>query len=146
MFSLNNKILMAAATVGMLLTGGAATVANAQDNQMPPQGQGQQQQQYQQQGAQDPFGGQQQQVDISNEQLENFVEAEDAARQVQTEFQGQATDVTSPEEMAALREQMNAQMTAAIEQTGMSVEQYSLVLTAIQSDPQIREKYINMVQ
>ena len=88
----------------------------------------------------------QQQQNVSTEQLQNFIQAESAARNIQQQFQQQAANASSEEEMANLQRQANEQMVQAIEETGMSIGQYSQVLTAIQSSPQLQEKYKKMVQ
>jgi len=126
MLSLKNKILMTAAAIGLLSTSGVATVANAQDSYMPPQGQ--------------------QQMNVTDAQLQEFAEAQAAVGQVQSNFQAQAQAVETQEEMQMVQQQANEQMVQAIQETDLSVQEYNQIANAVQADPQLREKYMNMVQ
>lgn len=119
MLSLKNKILMTAAAVGLLSMGGAATKANAQDSYMPPQ-------------------GQQQQVNVTDAQLQEFAQAEASVRQVQEKFQGYAQAVETQEEMQTIQNQANEQMVQAIEQTDLSVQEYREIASLVQADPQVQ--------
>ncbi|MFP4098938.1 MAG: DUF4168 domain-containing protein [Alphaproteobacteria bacterium] len=128
MLSLKNKILMTAAAVGLLSTGGVATVANAQDSYMPPQGQ------------------QQPQMNVTDAQLQEFAKAQAAVGQVQSKFQEQAQAVETQEELQMIQQQANEQMVQAIQRTDLSVQEYNQIANAVQADPQLREKYMNMAQ
>ncbi|NCC22961.1 MAG: DUF4168 domain-containing protein [Alphaproteobacteria bacterium] len=128
MLTLKNKILMAATAVGLLSAGGAATVANAQDSYIPPQGQ------------------QQQQMNVTDAQLQEFAKAQAAVSQIQAQFQNQAANITTQEEMTALQQQANQQMVQAIEQTDLNVEQYNLIASAVQTNPEVQKKYMDMIQ
>lgn len=131
MFANKGKILMTGTFCAMALALGGAE-ANAQGQQQgysapPPQ-------------------SIQQQQEIGTEKLQQFIKAESAARDIQEKFQKQVANISSKEKMANLQRQANEQMVQAIEETGMSIGQYSQVLTAIQSSPQLQEKYKSMVQ
>ncbi len=126
MLSLKNKILMTAASVGLLSTGGVATVASAQDSYMPQQGQ--------------------EQMNVTDAQLQQFAEAQAAVRQVQSKFQAQAQAVETEEEMQMIQQQANEEMVQAIERTDLSIQEYNEIANAVQTDPQLREKYMNMGQ
>lgn len=128
MLTLKNKILMTATTLGLLSAGGMATTANAQDSYMPPQGQ------------------QQQQINVTETELQEFAKAQDAISQLQEQFQGQAANITSQAEMTALQQQVNEQMVQAIQKTDLSIDQYNLIATAVQTDPNLQKKYMDMVQ
>ncbi|MFP4465404.1 MAG: DUF4168 domain-containing protein [Alphaproteobacteria bacterium] len=128
MLSLKNKILMTAAAVGLLSTGGVATVANAQDSYMPPQSQ------------------QQPQMNVTDAQLQEFAKAQAAVGQVQSKFQEQAQAVETQEELQMIQQQANEQMVQAIQRTDLSVQEYNQIANAVQADPQLREKYMNMAQ
>ncbi|WP_281300487.1 MULTISPECIES: DUF4168 domain-containing protein [unclassified Iodidimonas] len=127
MLSLKNGLLVTASTIGLLSLGGAVSFANAQENRMPPQ-------------------GQHQQVDVSDAHLQEFVKAQAAVSQIQAQFQAQAADISSQTEMTALRQQANEQMVQVIQQTDLNIEQYNQIASAVQTDPNVRERYIEMVQ
>lgn len=128
MISLKKNILMSAAFVGLLSTSGVATVANAQESYTPPQGQ------------------QQQQMNITDAQLEEFAKAQAAVSQVQRKLQGQAANITSQEEMTALQQQANEQMVQAVQQTDLNVQEYNLIASAVQADPQVQARYKELVE
>ena len=117
---------MTAAAIGLLSMGGMAPVASAQDSYMPQQGQ--------------------QQMNVTDAQLQEFAEAEAAVRQVQSKFQAQAQAVETEAEMQAIQNQANQQMVQAIERTDLSIQEYHQIANAVQANPQLREKYMNMVQ
>lgn len=128
MFSLKNKILMTAATVALSATGGIAHVAHAQQNNFAPQ------------------QGQAQQVNISDQELRDFVGAEQAVRQVKSKFQGKVQNIKTQEQLQALQAQADEQMVQTIRQSGLTVEQYNKVAEAIQTNPQVQKKYLDLVQ
>lgn len=128
MFSLKNKILMGAAAIGLLSSVGVTTVAKAQDNTMPPQGQ------------------QQQQMNVTDAQLQEFAQAQAAVGQVQSKFRAQAQAVETQEEIKAIQQQASQQMVQAIQQTDLSVQEYNQIANLVQANPQVREKYMELVQ
>lgn len=127
MLSLKNKILMSAATIGLLSTGGMATVANAQDSYMPPQ-------------------GQQQQMNVTDAQLQEFAEAQAAVGQVQSNFQSQAQAAETQEEMKIIQQQANEQMVQAIQRTDLSLQEYNQLANLVQANPQVQQRYMELVQ
>ncbi len=126
MLSLKSKILVSVAAVGLLSTSGLATIASAQDSYMPE--------------------AQQQQVNVTDQQLQDFAAAQAAVDQIQTQFQQQAADAQTQAELTAMQQQANEQMVEAIQQTGLKVEEYNQIATAVQSDPQIQQKYLDLLQ
>jgi DNA primase large subunit len=127
MLSLKNKMLMTVAAIGLLSAGGAFTAANAQDGYMSQQ-------------------GQQQQMNVTDAQLQEFVEAQAAIDRIQSQFQERAASITSQEEMTNLQEQTNKQMVQAIEQTDLSVQEYNQIARLVQADPQTQEKYMELIR
>ncbi|MEX2616751.1 MAG: DUF4168 domain-containing protein [Alphaproteobacteria bacterium] len=127
MLSLKNRILATTAAIG-LLTGGVSAVANAQDRSVPPQGQ------------------QQQQVNVTTEQLQEFAKAQAAIGEVQAQFQRQAQGVESQEKIQSLQQQANEQMVEAVQETDLSVQEYNQIANLIQADPQVRQRYMELAQ
>lgn len=123
------RLYAAVAAAGLLLAGGA-TGAHAQQGQT-------QQRQYQQQ---------QQQINVSDKQLKAFVEAENAAREIQQKYAGQQGEATSREDMQAQRQQLQDEMVQAIQSSGLSIDEYNQILQAIQTDQQLRQKYMDMAR
>ena len=118
------RLCAAVAAVSLLLTGGI-TSANAQQGYE----QGQQ------------FQQQQQQMNVSDAQLQKFMEAENAAREVQESMAPQGQQ-PSQEDI----QKMQQQMVQAIEGSGLSVQKYQEILSAIQTDESLRQKYMQMAR
>lgn len=129
------RLCTAVAAVGLLFTGGI-TGAQAQDRFQSQAQQGQTQQRQMQQ----------QQTNVNEEQLKAFIKAEKAARKVQDKYAGQQGQTTSQDEMAAQREQMQQEMSQAIEGNGLSIAEYNNILNAIRTDEELRQKYMNMAR
>lgn len=127
MFSLKSKILITVVAIGLLTTGGVANVANAQNSYMPQQ-------------------RQQEQMKVTDTQLQEFAKAQVAVRQVQEEFQKKATNITSQDEMKALQQQANKQMIQAIQRTNLSAQEYNQITNAVQTNPELRKKYMNITK
>lgn len=128
MLTLKNKMFMTAAAIGVLSTGGLVTSASAQNNTAPPPAQ------------------QQQQINVDEAQLHEFAAAEAAVRQVQTKYEGQAQAIETQEEMQTLQQQASREMVQAIQSTDLTVQEYNQIANLVQADPQLREKYMEMVR
>lgn len=128
MLSLKNKILMTATAIGLASTIGVTHVANAQNNQMQPQGQ------------------QQEQMNVTNAQLQEFAEAQVTLQRVQQKFQNEAKNVETEAELETIQNQANQQMVAAIQETELSVQEYTQIAQAIQASPDVQERYKAIVQ
>lgn len=131
MLIFKNRILAAAALAG--LVGGAFVPAYAQQAQSPPAGQQQQEQQ-------------RVQTNVPDEQLEEFVQAHSSVQQIYDQYQGQAATVQSQDDLIVLQQQANEEMVQAIEQSDLSLAEYNQIASAIQFDPDIRDRYIQMAQ
>lgn len=127
MLSLKHKILMTAAAVGLLSASGMSAVANAQNSYMPQQ-------------------GEQQQMNVTDAQLQEFAEAEAAVRQVQSKFQGQMQSVETQAEMQAIQQQASQEMTQAIQQTDLNVQEYNQIVSLVQTNPEVQKRYIQLTQ
>ena len=109
------------------------------------------QQEYQQEQQQDPQQQQQQQppeqepIDVSDEQLDQFVEAQEAIMGIQEDFSARLENVEDPEEAQAIQAEANDEMTAAVEETGMSIEEYNEIAMAIQTDEELRNRLNEMM-
>lgn len=132
MLSLKNKILMTAATVALSATSGAH-VAHAQQGNVAPQ--------QAQQGQ-----AQAQQVNVTDQEMRDFVDAEQAVRQVKSKFQGKVQNIKTQEQLQALQAKANEQMVQAIRENGLKVEEYNRTAQAIQTNPQVQKKYLKLVQ
>lgn len=110
------------------------------------QAQGQQGQQGQQQEAQPMPQEQQEAPDVSDEQIEQFVDAYINLSDVREDYTTRVQEAEDQEEAQAIQEEANEAMTAAIEDAGLSMEEYQEVAMAINADSEIRERVTSMLE
>ena len=128
MLSMEKTLLTSAFTLGLLCTAGLATPANAQDANVQTQT-----------GVQMEA---QTAVEPTPAQLEEFAEAESSVRDLHAELKAEAQTIETEEEAQAFRVKINNETVAAIQDTGMSVEEYKEIAIALQSNPELKQKYI----
>jgi hypothetical protein len=91
-------------------------------------------------GAQPQQEQQQQMPSFSDAELQTFAEAAKEVQQINQEYQPQMQQAQTPEEQQSIRDEATEKMVEAIEQKGLSVEQYNQIASAAQSDPETAEK------
>lgn len=103
-------------------------------------------QQGQQQEAQPMPQEQQEAPDVSDEQIEQFVDAYINLSDVREDYTTRVQEAEDQEEAQAIQEEANEAMTAAIEDAGLSMEEYQEVAMAINADSEIRERVTSMLE
>lgn len=88
---------------------------------------------------------QQQTPQVDNERLEVYAEAANEVQKLNGEYRAEAETVQNPNELNALREETEAKMIDAIEEKGLSVEEYNQITTAARSDPQLAQRITQMM-
>ncbi|MCC5863775.1 MAG: DUF4168 domain-containing protein [Wenzhouxiangella sp.] len=101
-----------------------AVTANAQDYQM------------QQQPAQ---------VEVSDQQLQQFAEAQIQISEIQRDFSARLQDVDDAERAHELQVQANEEMTEAVEDAGLDVQSFNEIAMAIQNDPELQQRLTAML-
>lgn len=99
----------------------------------PPQ---QQQQQHQAAPPQ-----QTQQVDISDSQLETYVQASSKVDEVRNEYQQKMSNAESAEQAQELQQEALQQMASVVESAGLSVDEYNLIANQLQTNTDLRQRY-----
>ncbi|MCP1726356.1 uncharacterized protein YqfA (UPF0365 family) [Natronospira proteinivora] len=102
-------------------------------------------QQGQQQQAQ-PMPQEQEAPEVSDEQIASFVDAYVAVNDVREEYTARLQEAEDQEEAQALQMEANDAMTAAIEDSGLSVEEYQNVAMAVSADSDVREQVTQMLE
>ena len=110
--------VIALATAGFLAT---PALAQQQQPQQPPQ------------------------IEVSDSQLDAFVDATVEIVDIREDYQAQAAAVESPEEMGELETQANAEMIEAVEAAGLQVEEYNQIAQAAQQDPDLDQQIVEMM-
>ncbi|TDY04004.1 DUF4168 domain-containing protein [Thiohalophilus thiocyanatoxydans] len=144
-----DKKSLLVALFGMGLTLGAGSSAYAQAG-------GAQQQQQQGGGAPGGAGGAQggaqqgqppqQQgqaaADVDDESLSKFKDAFGDVNSVRESFAGKLEDVEDPEKAQKIQQQAQQEMQGAVEDAGLSVEEYNQIFAAVQQDPELQEEVL----
>ncbi len=101
----------------------------------------------QEQGQQQGMPGQQQEtIDVSEQQLEQFVDAQTSIVEIQQDFSGRLEGVEDPDKAHELQVQANEEMTSAVEDAGLDVQTYNQIAMAIQNDPELQNRLTEMMQ
>lgn len=74
---------------------------------------------------------------LSQAQIESFADAALEVQQVQQEYDAQVQSAENPEELEQLQQQAQQDAQQAIEDQGMSLDEYNAILQAANQDPQL---------
>ncbi|WP_052368122.1 DUF4168 domain-containing protein [Algiphilus aromaticivorans] len=88
-------------------------------------------------------GGMQQQapdIDVSDEQVESFAEAQSRVAEIGEKWTPRMQEAESSEDVQKAREQAQQEMVIAVENAGLSVQEYNQIARAAQADEELREK------
>lgn len=93
----------------------------------------------QQSGAQ---GGMQQapDIEVTDEQVESFAEAQARVAEIGEKWTPRMQEAESSEEVQKAREQAQQEMVIAVENAGLSVQEYNQIARAAQADEELRSK------
>lgn len=77
---------------------------------------------------------------VTDQQLETYAVAALEVQKINQAYQPKISQAESPEEQKILYDKATQEMTQAIRENGMSVEQYNQLTTAVQSNPDLSAK------
>lgn len=77
---------------------------------------------------------------VTEEQLHQFAEAIDEIEMINDRFVEQLEQVESQEEAQELQVEAQREMVEAVEDTGLSVEEYNALAYRMQNDPEVRDQ------
>lgn len=117
---------------------GLSVAAHAQEY---GQGQGGYQQQGQPPAAQQP-GGAAPQVDLSDQQVSQFKEAFGEISTIRQAYADELQNAEDPNKARKLQQQAQSEMVEAVEDSGLSVQDYNRIAGAIQQDPELRREVL----
>ena len=86
------------------------------------------------------------QAQVDDTMVEKFVEAFSEVRQIQIQFSSQLEGVSDQQEAQNLQQQAQQQMIGAVEEAGLSVADYNMVVAAMEQNPQLRDDILNRAQ
>jgi hypothetical protein len=84
--------------------------------------------------------------DFSQQQLEAFVDAATEVQRVQGELDTKAQQAQSPEEVAQLQQQAQEEASQAVEDSGLTVDEYAAIAKAANEDPQLYAMIVDLMQ
>ncbi|WP_341939186.1 DUF4168 domain-containing protein [Marinimicrobium sp. C2-29] len=117
--SIKNPVLALLAAAGLLLAAGTATA----------QGEAQQ-------GASAPQ--QAESIDVSSEDVENFVDAYMAVQGINQEYTQKLQAVEDPEKATELQQQAQTEMQEAVSESGLSISEYQQIANQASQDEELR--------
>lgn len=89
-------------------------------------------------------GGMQQQqapdINVSDEQIENFVTAQERVAEIGKKWSPRMEKAESSEEANKARESAQKEMVIAVKNSGLSVQEYNQIARAAQADPELRQR------
>lgn len=84
--------------------------------------------------------------DISDKKLEKFADSLGEIMEIREDFTAKLEKTGDPAEAQQLQQQANEKMMSTVQDNDLSIEEYNAINQAVQSDPQLRDKVIAMVQ
>ncbi len=84
--------------------------------------------------------------DLSETQLESFAAAATRVSEITEQLQMQAQGVENEEELMQLQEQANMQMLQAVEDEGLTVDEYNTIFQVAQVDPELNARLVEMME
>ncbi len=87
-----------------------------------------------------PVQGFAQETDIPDNQIIAFARAQGQLEQIQVEYEPRIHAATDEAKQHALIQKANREMVQVVEDEGLSVEEFNTIATAIQTDPELRDR------
>lgn len=126
-----NKLLVSLAASLTLLAAGPVL---AQENQQNPEATGTGG------GYSDPAAAGTQDTNFSDQELKQFVEAQEGINDIRDEYMEKIEAADSQQKAQELQMEANDQMVTEIEDAGMDIPTYNSIATAYNSEPQVRNR------
>jgi predicted sugar kinase len=83
---------------------------------------------------------------FSQQQIEAFVDAATEVQRVQGELDTKAQQAQSPEEVAQLQQDAQAEASQAVEASGLTVDEYAAIAKAANEDPELYAMIVDLMQ
>ncbi|MFW6089788.1 MAG: DUF4168 domain-containing protein [Gemmatimonadota bacterium] len=120
-----------AALAGLALVAGLQAPGLVAQEQVPPQ----------EQPAPQPQQQEAPDIEISDGEMEQFAQAYLEVEEIQLELNEELQAAQMPEEAQQIQQEANQEMETAITEEGMDVERFSLIVQAINADPELQEEF-----
>jgi Domain of unknown function (DUF4168) len=84
--------------------------------------------------------------DFSQQQIESFVDAATEVQRVQTDLDTKAQAAQNPEEVARLQQQAQQEASQAVEESGLTIDEYAAIAQAANEDPELYAQIVDLMQ
>lgn len=81
-----------------------------------------------------------QSTQFSDEEIETFAEARGSVMEISSEWQERLSNAESQEKLNSLRAAAQEEMVQAVRAEGLSVDDYNMMVEAVQSNPDLRRR------
>lgn len=88
---------------------------------------------------------QQENIEFSDQKLEAFVEARESVVEISGEWEERINNAESQDELNSLRDAAQQEMVQAVQEEGLSVNEYNLIVDATQTNPDLRQRVNEMI-
>jgi hypothetical protein len=88
-----------------------------------------------------PPPAQQEDMEVSDEMLDNFAEAVTTVQAVQQEYSAEIQSTQDTDKAQSLRQEAQQKMVDAVENTGLTVSEYNLISQRLQSDQDLAQRF-----
>jgi len=85
-------------------------------------------------------------AEVSEQMLNKFVSIQPKIGEIATEYESELQGVQNTEKAQEIQTKYNGKMVKAIEDKGMSASDYNMVSNAVNSDPEVRDRYMEKIQ
>lgn len=126
-----NKLLVSLTASLALLAAGPALAQESQQSPESAETEG---------GYSDPAAAGTQQTNFTDEELKQFVEAQEGINDIRDEYMEKIEAADSQQKAQELQMEANDEMVTVIEDAGMDIPTYNSIATAYNSEPQVRNR------
>lgn len=126
-----NKFLVSLTASLALLAAGPALAQESQQSPESANSDG---------GYSDPAAAGTQSTNFNDEQLKQFVEAQEGINEIRDEYMEKIEAADSQQKAQELQMEANDEMVGVIEDAGMDIPTYNSIATAYNSEPQVRNR------
>ncbi len=85
-------------------------------------------------------------ANVSDTQLQTFISAATEVQAISQKWQEKAAGSNSAEEVEEVRRQATDEMVGAVEEKGMTVDEFNAISQAAQQDPELKARIVAMIQ
>jgi hypothetical protein len=84
--------------------------------------------------------------DFSQQKIEAFADAATEVQRVQTDLDSKAKAAQNPQEVTQLRQEAQQEASQAVEDSGLSVDEYTAIAQAASEDPDLYAMIVDLMQ